>query len=124
MKPARIYPFFQVLTQRQDADNIRFLLDTWKHEYFPKKRINEVITDDGAALPLANVKAFAKCDSVIEYDGLCYEAIFNHKPPPAIYMRLDRAHIIKVILRLLARLDKNKKRFYSRIFGLLILCED
>lgn len=116
-------PVYQVLSQRQDALNIRFLLDTWKYKCLGNKHPDEVITDDGAALLMANVKSFAHCATVLEYDDKCFDALFHEKLQPATYMRLDRAHVIKNVLDSFSSLDKNKKRFYSRIFGLLILSE-
>lgn len=117
-------PVYQLLTQRHDALNIRSLLDTWKDHCLGRKHPHEVITDDWAALLLANVKSFTNCNNMHEYDDKCYDALFLGKPAPATYIRLDRAHIIKAILNRFSSLDKNKKRFYTRIFGLLLLTEN
>lgn len=38
-------PVYQVMTQRQDALNIRSLLDTWKYHCLGQKHPHEVITD-------------------------------------------------------------------------------
>lgn len=119
-KNAAIYQF---MTQRQDATNIRFMLDTWKDTYLLKKHPDEVITDAGAALVLAAVKAFANCDSVDEYDDWCYDALFDGKVTPPTFCRLDRAHIIKTIFMMLKPLDRNKHRLLSRVLGLLLLTE-
>lgn len=114
-------PVYQVMTQRQDALNVRSLLDTWKYNCFGQKHPHEVITDDGAAILLANVQAFAKCNDLEEYDNKCFDTLFLGATPPATYIRLDRAHVIQSTLMRFSSLDKNKKRFYSRIFGLLLL---
>lgn len=62
-------PVHQVLTQRQDAANIRSILDTWKRQCLPGKNPDEIITDNSSALLLASAQAFSRCDTMIEYDG-------------------------------------------------------
>lgn len=58
-----------------------------------------------------------------EYDDKCFDTLFLGATPPATYIRLDRAYVIQSTLMRFSSLDKNKKRFYSRIFGLLLLSE-
>lgn len=53
-----------------------------------------------------------------------YDALFNGKKAPSTYLRLDRAHTLKSLLDMLSSLDRNKKRFYSRILGFLLLNEN
>lgn len=123
-KPGENMPVYQFLSQRQDATNIRFSLDTWRQKYLENKHPDEVITDAGPAVVLAGVKAFARCSSVEEYADKCYGALFRGKSKPFAYIRLDRAHTVHTLLGMLKGLDRNKKRLYSRILGLLLLCED
>lgn len=73
-QPGQNMPVYQFLSQRQDATNIRFLLDTWKQKYLGNKHPDEVITDAGAAVVLAGIKAFAHCSSTEEYANQCYDA--------------------------------------------------
>lgn len=123
-KPGANEPVYQVLSQRQDATNIRFLLETWKANCLQNKHPDETITDNGAALVLASVKAFANCNSVAEYDNKCYDALFNDKKAPPTYIRLDRAHTVKSLLGYFKGLDRNKHRFYIRALGFLLTRED
>lgn len=117
-------PVYQFLSQRQDATNIRFALDTWKQKYLLKKNPNEVITDAGAAVVLAAIKAFAQCNDCVDYGNKCYDALFEEKCTPAAYIRLDRAHTVHTITLMFKNLDRNKKRFYTRILGFLLLSDD
>lgn len=117
-------PVYQVLTQRHDALNIRSMLETWKYKCLGKKHPHEVISDDGAALLLASAKAFANCNDMNEYADKCYDALFLGTLAPATYIRLDRGHMIRIVSKHFSPLDKNKKRFYSRIFGILLLSDD
>lgn len=123
-KDGSFLPVYQVLTQRQDASNIRSFLDTWKRQCLPDKNPHEIITDNSAALLLASVQAFSHCSTMTEYDDKCYEALFQNTEPPATYNRLDRAHTVKSILRMFSNLDANKKKFYTRIFGYLLINQD
>lgn len=117
-------PVYQFLSQRQDAINIRFALDTWKQKHLNNKNPDEVITDAGAAVVLAGTKAFAQCNDCMEYGDKCYDALFEGENPPAAYIRLDRAHTVHSITTMFKGLDRNKKRFYTRILGLLLLSDD
>lgn len=117
-------PVYQFLSQRQDATNIRFALDTWKQQNLGNKNVDEVITDAGAAVVLAAIKAFAQCNDCVEYGDKCYDALFEEKKTPKAYIRLDRAHTVHTIMLMFKNLDRNKKRFYTRILGYLLTCED
>lgn len=103
-------PVYQVLSQRQDATNIRLMLETWQQSCLGGKHPQEIITDNSAALLLACAKAFAHCQSMTDYDNKCYYALQGGDLPKS-YIRLDRTHTVKSIMRMASNLDRNKKKF-------------
>lgn len=121
----RNFPVYQFITQRQDSENIAFLMTSWKIEQLGRtKHVSEVVTDAGNAVILASVLAFTKFSTVNEYSDACFRSLKSGQQPPETYIRLDRAHIIKSFLTATKDLDKNKYRLYTRTFGVLLLSSD
>lgn len=119
-------PVFQVISQRHSHEFIEYLLRYFTERYLNGRRPDEVIMDESAALILASVGAFTNCSSKKEYINQCYDALFKDGEPPACYTRLDRAHIVKSIMRskALNSVGKAKQKFYRRLLGYLMLCEN
>lgn len=92
-------PVFQVISQRHSHKFIEYLLRYFCERYLNGRRPDEIIMDESAALVLASVGAFTNCHTKKEYIDRCYEALFENGAPPTCYIRLDRAHIVKSIMR-------------------------
>lgn len=75
---------------------------------------------------LANILTFTEAKSMNEYLNQCYDALFADGAAPKCYIRLDRAHFIKSLndCKALNAVDKTKQKFYKRILGYVLLCDD
>lgn len=117
-------PLFQMISQRHTARFISF----WLEECFNKMPIlpspGEVVCDDSKALLLAFVKTFTIFHSVKEYIRACIGSVDRGSPPPGCYIRLDRSHFVKNLIRKVANKDVRKRDLFRSIFGYLIQCED
>lgn len=119
-------PVFQVVSQRHSHDFIAYMLHYFKERVLNGKFPNEVMMDDSSALLLANILTFTNAKNMTEYLNQCYAALFEQGEPPKCYVRLDRAHFIKSLndCKALNAVDKTKKKFYKRIMGYVMLCDD
>lgn len=119
-------PVFQVISQRHSHDFIAYMLHYFKERILNGKFPSEVIMDDSAALLLANILTFTQAKSMLDYLNQCYDALFDHAEPPKCYVRLDPPHFINSLnhCKALNAVDKTKKKFYKRILGYVMLCDD
>lgn len=119
-------PAFQSISQDHSHEFICDFLLHWKNRQLNGKIPAEMIMDNSAALLLASVLVFTGSKSLREYLSHCYDSIFENREKPLCYIRTDRAHFVKSIMRnkKLKREDKRKCQFYQRILGSLILCDD
>lgn len=83
-----------------------------------------VVCDDSKALLLAFVKTFTIHHSVKEYIRACIRSLELGCSPPGCYIRLDRSHFVKNLIRKIANKDVRKRDFYRSIFVFLIRCEN
>lgn len=117
-------PIFQMISQKHTARFISY----WLGECFFKIPIlcppSEVVCDDSKAFLLALVKTFTIHHSVKNYIGACIRSLETGRSPPECYIRLDRSHFIKTLIRKIADKDVRKRDFYRQIFGYLIQCTD
>lgn len=64
-----------------------------------RKNPNEVITDDAAALIISTIITFNGIQSTHDYLKLCLEMLFENKTAPPTYIRIDRSHVVKLIMK-------------------------
>lgn len=117
-------PIFQWISQRHSHEFIAYILQYFKYRILNDKMPHEFIMDDSSALLLACVLTFTRSKSVNEYLDECFDALFDDGVPPLCFIRLDRAHFVKAIKRLIVCDEKSKKKFYQRLLGYLMLCDD
>lgn len=104
-----------MLSEKHNA----FHIGTWIRYWFllgaplPK----ECISDDGAALVIAEINALTRYLTVTEYANACFMS-----KPISCYIRIDVAHFIKKYSRFFTKADTLVKRFYLGAIGQLILC--
>lgn len=117
-------PIFQMISQKHTARFISY----WLGECFFKIPIlappSEVVCDDSKAFLLALVKTFTIYHSVKEYIAACMRSLETGTSAPECYIRLDRSHFVKTLIRKIADKDVRKRDFYRQIFGYLIQCSD
>lgn len=119
-------PVFQSISQDHSHEFICDFLLHWKNRQLNGKMPAEMIMDNSAALLLASVLVFTGSKSLREYLSHCYDCLFEYREKPFCYIRIDRAHFVKSIMRnkKIKREDKRRCQFYQRILGSLILCDD
>lgn len=118
----RSVAFAQMLSQSNDANYIRFWLTS---VFAGLKKPDEVITDAGEALILAAVQTFAKCPTTNRYISACMKALIDGDPPPPCFIRLDRSHFVRSILRnkQLQSFDERVIRMIKGVIGYLMQCD-
>lgn len=119
-------PVFQLLSQRHKSNFLRYVTSCWQDECLGGKNPNEWIVDDSSALLLTAVESFTSCKTMDRYLDNCFDALFNKCQPPECFIRLDRSHIIKSIIKNehLKKEDSRRKSLYQRLFGFLVTVED
>lgn len=102
------------------------MLRYFQERYLNGKRPKEFCMDDSSALLLATVIAYTSFETMIPYSDSCFDALFEGSEPPSCYIRLDRSHFVKSILRskALQQIDKEKRKFYQRLMGYLMLADN
>lgn len=117
-------PVGQFLSAEQDSNTISFFLNTWAKDF--SKDIDEVVTDDSAALQLSIVMSFTRFRDTNEYIETCFSILEGEKvEDPELYLRMDIPHYIKNLKRdkIFEKVDKRMKQFYLSVMGVLIQCE-
>lgn len=120
-------PVFQVLSQRHTSDFISYFMKYWRHHHNSQKNPNEIVMDNSSALILASVQTFTSFQTKEAYLNACFERIFGHDEPNiSCFIRLDRSHIVKEILRMkvIAQQDSRIKKLLHRVLGYLITVTD
>lgn len=117
-------PIFQTISQKHSARFISYWLGEFFHKLPAMRPPSEVVCDDSKAFLLAFVKTFTIYHSVKEYIRACIKSLEHGSPPPGCYIRLDRSHFVKNLVRKIANKDERKRDFYRSIFGYLIQCEN
>lgn len=121
-----IVPLFQMLSEKHDANIIQYWLGEWLRSGGTVP--NEVITDFSFALLNAVAGAFNNCN-LSNYIKLCLKCLNYNKDAktivPKCFIRLDIAHIIKMIARWQCFHGKAPriKDFYMRCIGFLTTIE-
>lgn len=111
----------QTISQDQSCEFIGFFLQkTFKNLKSPI----EVVCDESKALLKALVKTFTTCHNLESYITTCMAALFTGSTPPLCYIRIDRSHFIKNIMRKIKHKDYRKRNFFRSIIGFLIQCEN
>lgn len=117
-------PIFQMISQKHSARFIGY----WLEECFNKMPLipspAEVVCDGSKALLLALVKTFTKHHTLKEYVAACIRSLETGCQTPSCYIRLDRSHYVKTLIRNIADKDERKRDLFRSIFGYLILCDD
>lgn len=123
------YTAYQMVSQSHSSHKIGHWLTSWKINNHSNADPLVVIVDESAALLSAVAQSFADTKSMNEYLSKCHDHLEDDKERPNCYIRLDRSHTVKTILR-----NKNFKRvfgaqnsarhFYLRVIGFLLLQSD
>lgn len=112
-----------MLSTAHGASHITSALKNWlriNNEVVP----NEVILDESDALMLSVVQSFAKLPSTHAYITLCMNSLLFNAEPPQCFIRLDRSHFVKSIIRNTKKGDKRKINLIRGTLGYLIQCAD
>jgi len=118
-----IVPLFQMLSEKHDANIIQYWMSEWLR--CGGKIPHEVITDFSFALLNAVARAFNSC-SLPQYIKICLKYLnCEQVTMPLCRIRLDIAHIIKMIARWQCFRGKapRVKDFYLRCVGFLTTIE-
>lgn len=92
----------QTISQDQSSEFIiLFLQKTFKNLKSPI----EVVCDESKALLKALVKTFTACHNLENYITTCMAALLTGSTPPLCYIRIDRSHFIKNIMRKIKHKD-------------------
>ncbi|KAB0803042.1 hypothetical protein PPYR_00012 [Photinus pyralis] len=114
-------PIQQMISQQHNHEFIAF----WLQKCFRNlKPPCEVVCDQSDALLLAMVKSFTTCKSMKEYVKKCISALQYGSHPPELYIRYDRSHFVKNIIRKVNDKDLRKRDFFRSVIGVLIKCDD
>nr|P16320.2 RecName: Full=120.7 kDa protein in NOF-FB transposable element [Drosophila melanogaster] len=119
-----IFPVFQMLSAKHDTASIQFWLSRFisKSGHFPL----EVVSDFSLALLNGISLSFNEC-RIATYIKKCFHSLLMEERTdlPPCYIRLDIAHLIKMICRKNVFKSKlpNLKDFYTRCIGLATTCE-
>lgn len=114
-------PILQVLSQQHD----HLFIYEFLRRYFwtvVKKMPKESIFDGSKAIMLANIQAFTRHDSVVEYSNACFNALFNGGKVPDCFIRLDRYHLVKNIMtaKWLKAVGTRERRLIQNVLGFII----
>lgn len=123
------HPIYQMIYQTHSSQAISEWLRTWKNVHNNGKSPNEIIIDQSAALLLSCIEVYTKGRSVHEYLTICYRFLFEGGPAPECFIRLDRSHIVRLIMT--SKIFKKQfgkqtepKVFYRRLMGFLLQQSD
>lgn len=120
-------PVFQILSQRHTSDFISYFMKHWRHQYNNMKNPHEIIMDNSNALILASVQSFTSLSTTNAYLNACFDMLFDEvKPNVKCFIRLDRSHIVKQIMRMkqIALQDRRVTQLLRHVLGFLITVED
>lgn len=116
-------PIAHMISQDHTSAFISFWLTTFKNDFGAAPK--EIVVDDSKALAKSFITTFTSCTST--NNNKC-NAVLNGDSTtlPEIYFRLDRSHITKNLLKVnsMKNADPRTKRFYCRIVGYLVQCQD
>ncbi|KAE8740951.1 hypothetical protein FOCC_FOCC013525 [Frankliniella occidentalis] len=124
-------PVMQMLSARQDANNIAFWINEYLRQGSPIP--HEVVLDHSKALINAVVVTFCGCNNLKDYFSRCFYVLQNDaslsdreldRITPQSYLRLDIAHLIGGAAKWKEWRDESTKRlklFYMQCLGLLVL---
>lgn len=117
---------FQMVTQTHTSIQIGRMLRSFMELQHRQKAPREVFIDESPALLLACVEIFTTFKCVNDYLNHCSECLLSKKPSTTTFIRIDRSHLVKSVLRNLQfrKLNELKKIFYRRVIGLLIQISD
>lgn len=118
----RTFPVAQMLSQSHGTNFIRYWLQEW---LLHNKKPDEVITDASEALMSACVQAFAKYANINAYISACVEAVVNGKQTPICFLRIDRSHFVRSLLRnkLLRKEEPRVRALILGAVGYLMICD-
>lgn len=120
-------PVYQMISQEHSSIQINLMLSKFKADIITHKNPNEITMDQSAALLLSSVSTFTSSTSVNQYLDNCYDALFENKPSPECYIRLDRSHVVKFIQQKKSfrkGISKETATLYKRLLGYIIQLED
>lgn len=115
----KILPVIQMLSEKHHTNMLTYWLREWVRNRVPIP--NEVVTDFSLSLMHATSMAFNTI-SLDTYNDTCLYALQKRAALPTTYLRIDIAHLIKMVCRWKC-FEKNTrsaiKDFYVRCVGLL-----
>lgn len=117
----KAYPVAQMISGIHTMDWIQYWLSHWW-------RVNrtpfEIVMDESSALIGAAVKTFTSYKSTNDYIDACFGAILESKKLKCVYIRIDRSHFVKSIIRNVRCESKIKGSFVRGVLRYLISCEN
>lgn len=125
-------PVYQMLSQDHSSIQISFMLQKFKSHH-NHRHPSELVMDESAALLLSSIEIFTPVKSVHEYLDLVYDLMSTERKASFTYIRIDRSHAVKSILRNRAfkkRVSCEAETLYKRLLGFLLqqtktkVCED
>lgn len=122
----KIYPIFQMLSDKHDGKAISGWLIEWLQSGAPPPK--EVVVDCSLALLNAISNSFNSC-SFKSYIDSCYQVLIKKKLEkiPSCFIRRDRNHLIVTLCRLdifKKKENSSKKDFFVRCIGFLLEIDD
>lgn len=110
-----------MLTQSHSMDSIESWLRDWVRNNQPP---GEVTIDESAALMGAIVKIFTQFSGTNEYLDACMRSLLLNRDEdlPNCFIRIDRSHFVKSILRNVQKGLEQTKRLIRGVLGYLITC--
>lgn len=110
-----------MLTQSHSMDSIESWLRDWVRNNQPP---GEVTIDESAALMGAIVKIFTQFSGTNEYLDACMRSLLlnSDEDLPNCFIRIDRSHFVKSILRNVQKGLEQTKRLIRGVLGYLITC--
>lgn len=119
--PKKSVPVFQMLSQRNTTEFIIYWL---RSSFKDLKPPSEVICDDSKALLSALIQCFTSCAGTKAYIIACMRSLSTAVPPPEIFVRLDRSHFVKNVIKNITDNDARRQDIYRSVIGFLIQCDN
>lgn len=117
----KAYPVAQMISEIHTMDWIQYWLSTWWRE---NQSPREIVTDESSALIGAAVRTFTDYKSTNAYIDACMGALFKSEKLKCTYIRIDRSHFVKSIMRNVRCESKITGKLIRGVMGYLISCDD
>lgn len=110
----------QMISQDQSSEFIIFFL---KKVFKNLKLPVEIVCDESKALLKALSITFANRENIGSYIAACMSSLLNGTTRPDCYIRIDRSHFVKNIMKKIKCRDFRKRKLFRSIIGYLIKCD-